>query len=200
MRLSELAGLAVADLDLRGREAIVTGKGSKQRIVKFSYDTARALDRYLRERERHALARSARPWLGIRNRPPCMAGRVVRRLGRADDAPYTHGQASSRCGESHSRCALAGRRAAPASCRSRSRSASCARPPVLGLAVRGRCRARLGCAAAVGRAVLGKLPVGLGLGELRRRREGLHDSAAPIQTSEEITPGVHCPCPQGKGK
>jgi integrase/recombinase XerD len=74
MRLAELAALMLAgsppDVDLRAREALVTGKGGKQRRVRFSYDTARAIDRYLRERTRHAQARSPRLWLGIRNRGP----------------------------------------------------------------------------------------------------------------------------------
>jgi integrase/recombinase XerD len=36
VRLSELAGLAVPDLNFREREALVTGKGDKQRTVKFT--------------------------------------------------------------------------------------------------------------------------------------------------------------------
>jgi integrase/recombinase XerD len=66
IRLSELAGPTVADLVLREREATVTGKGDKQRTVKFTYDTARALDRFLRERARHTDARMSALWLGLR--------------------------------------------------------------------------------------------------------------------------------------
>jgi site-specific recombinase XerD len=66
IRLSELAGIAVADLDVGNREATVTGKGDKQRTVRFTYDTARALDRYTRERAKHRLARSSALWLGVR--------------------------------------------------------------------------------------------------------------------------------------
>lgn len=47
-RLSELAGLTRADLDMRQREALVTGKGNRQRVVKFGAQTAVAIDRYLR--------------------------------------------------------------------------------------------------------------------------------------------------------
>lgn len=47
-RLSELAGLTLADIDLRQREALVTGKGNRQRWVKFSAQAAVAVDRYLR--------------------------------------------------------------------------------------------------------------------------------------------------------
>lgn len=70
MRLSELAGLGRQDVDLKRREALVTGKGGKQRIVRFGHDSALALDRYLRERARHKMSGRAALWLGIRNRGP----------------------------------------------------------------------------------------------------------------------------------
>jgi site-specific recombinase XerD len=66
IRLSELAGIVLADLNVGNREATVTGKGDKQRTVRFTYDTARALDRYTRERAKHRLARSSALWLGVR--------------------------------------------------------------------------------------------------------------------------------------
>jgi site-specific recombinase XerD len=66
IRLSELAGIALTDLNIANREAKVTGKGDKQRTVRFTYDTARALDRYARERAKHRLARSSALWLGLR--------------------------------------------------------------------------------------------------------------------------------------
>jgi len=70
MRLSELAGLELPDVNMRDREALVTGKGSKQRRVRFGYDTARDLDRYQRDRARHKLARMPQIWLGTSNRGP----------------------------------------------------------------------------------------------------------------------------------
>jgi site-specific recombinase XerD len=84
MRLSELAGLEMDEkkLDLRACEALVTGKGSRQRRVRFGYDAARALDRYLRERSRHAQARSPRVWLGIRNRGPMTPSGVYQMVER----------------------------------------------------------------------------------------------------------------------
>jgi integrase/recombinase XerD len=66
VRLSELAGLTMTDVTLREREALVTGKGDKQRTVKFTYDTARALDRFVRERAKHPAARLSALWLGLR--------------------------------------------------------------------------------------------------------------------------------------
>jgi site-specific recombinase XerC len=40
VRLSELAGLGLGDVSPASREAVVTGKGDKQRTVRFTYDTA----------------------------------------------------------------------------------------------------------------------------------------------------------------
>lgn len=56
IRVSELTGLRLADVDLDHEYATVTGKGSKVRPVYFGTRTARALDRYLRERRRHRWA------------------------------------------------------------------------------------------------------------------------------------------------
>ena len=85
MRLSELAGLEMEDISLRTCEAIVTGKGGKQRLVKFGYDAGRDLDRYLRERQRHALARLPQLWLGIRNRGPMTASGIYQMVSRRGD-------------------------------------------------------------------------------------------------------------------
>lgn len=64
MRLSELADLRLADVDLARRVAFVEhGKGDKARFVRFDAGTAQAIDRYLRVRGRHPKA--ALPWLWI---------------------------------------------------------------------------------------------------------------------------------------
>jgi len=75
-------GLATGDVSPREREAVVTGKGDKQRTVKFTYDTARALDRYQRERARHKMARMSALWLGVRG-PMTASGvyQVIERRG-----------------------------------------------------------------------------------------------------------------------
>jgi len=85
IRLAELAGIALGDVDVKGREATVTGKGDKQRTVRFSYGTARALDRYLRERAKHRLARVPALWLGVRGGPMTSSGiaQVIERRGDA---------------------------------------------------------------------------------------------------------------------
>jgi len=49
MRVSELTGLRVGDIDRTRLTARVLGKGGKERIVPFGVPAARALDRYLRE-------------------------------------------------------------------------------------------------------------------------------------------------------
>ena len=98
MRLSELAGIRYdpgdprrSDIDLWHREITVHGKGRTTRTVKISYDAARALDRYIRARARHAQAYRPELWLGVNNRGPMTASgiyQVIARRGR---------QAASRC-------------------------------------------------------------------------------------------------------
>jgi site-specific recombinase XerD len=84
IRLAELAGLSLADVNVGNREATVTGKGDKQRTVRFGYDTARALDRYMRERARHRLGRSSGLWLGVRGGRMTASGiaQMIERRGR----------------------------------------------------------------------------------------------------------------------
>lgn len=82
IRLAEMAGLAWEDFDLKAREALVTGKGGKQRIIRFSFEAARAIDRYKRERDRHAYANKPQFWLGIKNRPPMTASGIYQMVAR----------------------------------------------------------------------------------------------------------------------
>lgn len=56
VRVSELRGLRVTDVDLDGGSAIVCGKGAKVRAVYFGARTTRAVDRYLRARATHRWA------------------------------------------------------------------------------------------------------------------------------------------------
>jgi integrase/recombinase XerC len=51
LRLSELAGLSMEDVNLGARMVRVLGKGGKQRLVPFNSTTAAALRRYLKDRE-----------------------------------------------------------------------------------------------------------------------------------------------------
>jgi site-specific recombinase XerD len=61
-------GVHRSDLDLWQREIHMRGKGGKPRIVKISYDAARALDRYLRARARHLQDWRPQLWLGVGSR------------------------------------------------------------------------------------------------------------------------------------
>jgi integrase/recombinase XerC len=92
LRVSELAGLDVDDLD-RGRRLVrVLGKGSKQRTVPFGVPAARALDDWL-GRGRTALAVDGSGpalFLGVRGRridPRTVRELVHRRAARVDGAP-----------------------------------------------------------------------------------------------------------------
>ncbi len=92
IRLSELAGLRCdpgdpqrSDINLWHREITVHGKGRTTRTVKISYAAARALDRYIRARARHAQAYRPQLWPGVNNRGPMTASgiyQVIARRGR----------------------------------------------------------------------------------------------------------------------
>jgi site-specific recombinase XerD len=68
IRRAEMAGIAVEDLDLDGQVVIVTGKGDRARSVVFGDNTTLAIDRYLRERRRHARASDPALWIGPKGR------------------------------------------------------------------------------------------------------------------------------------
>lgn len=64
-RRAEVLGLSLADVDLSLSTVTVLGKGSRIRVVPFGDRTAEALNRYLRARKRHRLARyTDRLWIG----------------------------------------------------------------------------------------------------------------------------------------
>ncbi|HUR34980.1 MAG TPA: tyrosine recombinase XerC [Vicinamibacterales bacterium] len=53
LRLSELAGLDIDDVNLSGRMVRVLGKGGKQRLVPFNVASARTIRAWLQDRERY---------------------------------------------------------------------------------------------------------------------------------------------------
>ena len=53
MRLSELAGLSVDDLDMEADVALLLGKGSPAAWLPIRRQAGQALDRYLRARAKH---------------------------------------------------------------------------------------------------------------------------------------------------
>jgi integrase/recombinase XerC len=85
LRLSELVGLDLEDVDLRGRMVRVMGKGAKERIVPFNQATERALRAWLKDRMALADAavssrtRKADP-LFVNYRGTRLTGRSVHRL------------------------------------------------------------------------------------------------------------------------
>lgn len=69
LRVSETVDLALGDIDLVNRIALVRhGKGDKARAVRFDNATAAALDRYKRVRARHGYAGLPWLWIGLRGR------------------------------------------------------------------------------------------------------------------------------------
>lgn len=68
MRISELTGIDLTDLDLDAETVTVTGKGSRIRNAYFGAKTSQALDRYIRERSKHRHASSSALFLGERGR------------------------------------------------------------------------------------------------------------------------------------
>lgn len=86
-RLSEVALMEPTDINLDAREAVVTGKGGKRRVVKFDARAARALDRYLRERAKRPAADLDALWLGVKRRDmgmtPSGVRQVIRRRGKS---------------------------------------------------------------------------------------------------------------------
>lgn len=68
VRIGELAGLTVEDLDTDQDVAHVLGKGGRRRAVPFGRKTADALRRYLRARAAHPHAAQDALWLGKKGR------------------------------------------------------------------------------------------------------------------------------------
>jgi integrase/recombinase XerD len=81
-RLSELALLRVADVNVPNRTVTVTGKGAKVRQVRIDQKAARALDRFLRVRAQHRAAGLPALWIGVRRREGMTAKGVYRMIVR----------------------------------------------------------------------------------------------------------------------
>ena len=89
LRLSELTGIMLwrpdedgSDVDLNAHRIFVIGKGNKPRYVSLQNKAVRALDRYIRARNRHRLADTdGNLWLGRKGpmTPPAVAHMVMRR-------------------------------------------------------------------------------------------------------------------------
>jgi integrase/recombinase XerD len=73
-RVSEAVTLTVEDLDLEARTALVTGKGSKQRVVPLGRHAVVAIERYLPARMEMKSPQNDPGWLFLNNR----GGRLTR--------------------------------------------------------------------------------------------------------------------------
>ena len=83
IRLGEMAGLQVANIDLDLEVAIVLGKGRRLRSAPFGQKTTTALDRYLRMRKTHPQAALPNLWLGTRGAlTPNGIAQMLRRRGK----------------------------------------------------------------------------------------------------------------------
>jgi integrase/recombinase XerC len=76
LRLSELAGLSLDDIDLSSKRTRVLGKGGKERFVPFNGATARSLRAYLKDRE--LILREAKSAPPSRQRRPEVRARRTR--------------------------------------------------------------------------------------------------------------------------
>lgn len=86
LRLGELAGLDRAEVNVTARLATVTGKGDRQRVVRFDPDTAVSLDRYLRVRDRDRWAERRELWLAEKGRGPMTRNGIYQMVVRRGDA------------------------------------------------------------------------------------------------------------------
>ena len=77
LRVSELAGLKIGDLNLDAGYLVCTGKGNKQRLVPLGSEATAWTRRYLAEARPGLLGRRAAPWLFVNSR----GGRGLSRVG-----------------------------------------------------------------------------------------------------------------------
>src|SRR5690606_24319247 len=90
LRIAEMAGLKVGDVDIEARFVTVMGKGRRPREVRFTTATRADLNRYMRMRARHPKAdESDALWLG---RAGAMTGSGIYRMvaRRAEQAGIGH--------------------------------------------------------------------------------------------------------------
>jgi integrase/recombinase XerC len=84
LRLSELTGLDVEDLNLSAKMVRVLGKGGKERIVPFNGSTAKAVRAYLNDRQTLVSHGPAKAGHYVRQGGPAKAGERDRRGRRRD--------------------------------------------------------------------------------------------------------------------
>jgi site-specific recombinase XerC len=91
LRLAEMAGIDLGDVDLEARELRVMGKGRRGRMVRFVRETRGDIQRYLLKRGLHSRAELDALWLGKRGRLlPNGIYEMVRRRCRQAGIPAVH--------------------------------------------------------------------------------------------------------------
>lgn len=91
MRIGEVAGVTVDDVDLDRDLVHVIGKGQRERWIPFGDHTGQALTRYLRERAKHPGATLPALWLGVKG-PLTSSGldQAIRRRAQAAGVGWLH--------------------------------------------------------------------------------------------------------------
>jgi site-specific recombinase XerD len=94
LRVGEMSGLRLEDIDLDVYEVVhVVGKGSRPRTVPFGAKTGTALDRYVRARAKHPLAKKIdKMWIGNRGVAMTDSGiaQMLRRRGAEAGVDHLH--------------------------------------------------------------------------------------------------------------
>jgi site-specific recombinase XerD len=90
MLVGEMCGITLSDLDMRADHVTVHGKGDRIRILPFGAKTGTSLERYLRLRAKHKLARLPALWLGARGQAMTTSGVTQMLDRRATMAGITH--------------------------------------------------------------------------------------------------------------
>ena len=93
VRREEVASIPLDDLDLDTDSVTITGKGRRPATLDLSAKTCQALERYLRARSHHPLARRPELWLGEKARGPLTADGIRQMLDRRCDQagiPHIH--------------------------------------------------------------------------------------------------------------
>jgi integrase/recombinase XerC len=90
MRVAEMTGIRLADLDMKADEVMIRGKGDRIRVLPFGARTGTALARYLRVRATHSLAADPMLWVGNRGKPLTPSGVTQMLERRAEQAGVGH--------------------------------------------------------------------------------------------------------------
>ena len=85
LRIAEMAGINVDDIDMEERQVVVMGKGRRSRSVRFVKESRSDITRYLLRRAQHPHAENDALWVGKRGRmqPNGIYQMIVRRCEEA---------------------------------------------------------------------------------------------------------------------